>query len=89
MWRWTWLDDLFRDIHLGVRQFRRAPKYALMVTIVLAGGAGVALGVVHLANAAYFQLLGIVSVCIVALLGAFLPASRALRVNPADTLRHD
>ena len=58
-WGWTWLDALGADLRSGLRQLWRAPKYTLFSMAILTGGAGVALAVLRLADAALFHQLSI------------------------------
>jgi predicted permease len=55
-WGWTWLDDLGRDLAYGVRQLKNAPRFTIAALSLLTLGAGVALSLLHVANAARFYL---------------------------------
>ena len=55
-WGWTWLDDLGRDLAYGVRQLKNAPRFTIAALALLTLGAGVALSLLHVANAARFYL---------------------------------
>src|SRR5262245_57098836 len=59
IWRWRWLDDLRRDLRFAGRQLRAAPRFTLAAISLLTVGAGVALSVLHVANAARFHLLSV------------------------------
>ncbi len=40
MWGWSWLDSLRQDLNYTLRQWRRAPGFALMAILTLALGIG-------------------------------------------------
>jgi predicted permease len=59
IWGWAWLDDLGRDLRYGSRQLIAAPRFTVAAMSILTLGAGVALAVLHVANAANFHPLAV------------------------------
>jgi predicted permease len=51
VWGWRWLDDLGRDLRLGVRTLRRSPGFTLASLAILSVGIGI--------NLAFFQVVDV------------------------------
>jgi putative ABC transport system permease protein len=51
VWGWRWLDDLARDLQIGVRALRRTPGYAFTALVSLAAGVALAAATVSVINA--------------------------------------
>lgn len=39
-WRWNWLDQILRDVRLGIRTLTRTPGFACVVILIIAIGVG-------------------------------------------------
>src|ERR1700677_1093861 len=52
--RWSWMDQLQRDLRQAIRQLHKAPGFALTVVLTLAIGIGANLAVFRLLHAVLF-----------------------------------
>ncbi len=50
VWRWVWLDDLRRDLRIGVRMLRKAPGFAAVAILTLALGIGATTAIFTVVN---------------------------------------
>jgi predicted permease len=55
VWGWRWLDDLGRDLRLGLRTLRRSPGFTIASIAILSVGIGINLAFFHVVNAALLQ----------------------------------
>ena len=55
VWRFVWLDDLFRDCRFGARTLRRNPGFTLVVILTLAIGIGATVAVFSILDAALLR----------------------------------
>jgi ABC-type antimicrobial peptide transport system permease subunit len=79
MWKWHSLETLGQDVRYALRTMRRNPGFIIVSLSTIALGIG--------ANTAVFSLINVLMMIGVALLAAYLPARRAVRVDPLIALR--
>jgi hypothetical protein len=81
VWRFVWIESVAQDVRFALRSFRRTPGFALTVICTLALGLGM------LATA--FSVFNALVVMAAAIASAWVPAKRAVNVDPVQTLRCD
>jgi predicted permease len=55
VWRWSLLEDAWRDLLAGVRDFRKAPGFWLVASAILSLGIGVNVAAFQLLDAVFFK----------------------------------
>ena len=55
VWRFVWLDDLFRDFRFGARTLRRNPGFTIVAILTLAIGIGATVAVFSILDAALLR----------------------------------
>jgi predicted permease len=54
-WGWRWMEDLFGDLHFGVRMLLKNPNFAAVSVLTLALGIGANTAIFSMANAFQFR----------------------------------
>jgi predicted permease len=55
VWGWNWLDDLYRDLKVGLRALRRSPGFTVTALVILSLGIGVNLALFQIVNVVLLQ----------------------------------
>jgi predicted permease len=57
VWRWSWLENTFKDVRYALRQLRQAPAFTILSIATLTIGIGAAAALAGLLNDAFFATL--------------------------------
>jgi predicted permease len=55
VWRWSWIETLWQDIHFSLRTLAHSPGFALTAVLVLSVGIGLNLTFFHLVNIVFLK----------------------------------